>query len=213
MVRQGLHSIVRREPSGVDGRDEPDDDGAGMSAFSLVAPAREYLEGFAAALRAGWSPSTTRDVSREFLADIERDADAFLADLVSENGVVKLADGTTRPRLPMIVRWMSDGEFCGSINLRWQHGTDALPPHVSGHIGYAVVPWKRGRGYATASLATMLEKAAEVGLGRVEITTDEDNLASQRVIEKAGGVFVGTRPPDPVTPTAKRVYAVDLSKR
>jgi len=58
------------------------------------------------------------------------------------------------------------------------------------HIGYAVVPWKAGRGYAKLALKLMLERAREEGLPYVEITTDPDNLASQRVIEANGGVFV-----------------------
>jgi predicted acetyltransferase len=85
---------------------------------------------------------------------------------------------------------MWDGEFCGRINLRWQPGTEALPPHCLGHIGYAVVPWKQGRGYATQALREVLEEAKAEGLRYVEITTDPDNLPSQRVIEHNGGVLL-----------------------
>jgi len=35
---------------------------------------------------------------------------------------------------------MWDGEFCGQIAFRWQPGTEALPPHCLGHVGYSVVP-------------------------------------------------------------------------
>jgi predicted acetyltransferase len=49
-----------------------------------------------------------------------------------------------------------------------------------------VVPWKRRRGYATAALAATLPLAAAEGLAFVEITTDLDNVASQRVIEANG---------------------------
>jgi hypothetical protein len=43
---------------------------------------------------------------------------------------------------------VADGEFCGSIGLRWQPETSALPSHVPGHIGYSVVAWRWRRGYA-----------------------------------------------------------------
>jgi predicted acetyltransferase len=94
------------------------------------------------------------------------------------------------PRLPGFRRWLWDGEFCGTIGFRWQPGTSALPPHVLGHIGFAVVPWKRGKGYATRALALLLREAGDKGLAFVELTTDLDNAASQRVILANGGQLV-----------------------
>jgi predicted acetyltransferase len=103
---------------------------------------------------------------------------------------VTLPDGSTAARLPGFKRWLWDGEFCGSIGLRWQPGTTALPPHCLGHIGYAVVPWKQRLGYAKSALRLILPEAKAVGLPYVEITTDPDNIASQRVIEANGGTLV-----------------------
>jgi predicted acetyltransferase len=108
----------------------------------------------------------------------------------ADGGPIRLPDGTTVPRLPGYVRWMWDGEFCGSIGFRWQPGTEALPAYCPGHIGYAVVPWKQRRGYATLALREMLKEAKAVGLRYVEITTDADNLPSQRVILANNGVLV-----------------------
>jgi hypothetical protein len=85
---------------------------------------------------------------------------------------------------------MWDGEFCGSIGVRWQPGTEELPPHVLGHVGYSVVPWKRRLGFATAAVRAILPDAAAEGLRWIEVTTDVDNVASQGVIERAGGVLV-----------------------
>jgi predicted acetyltransferase len=85
---------------------------------------------------------------------------------------------------------MWDGEFCGTIGFRWKPGTTELPPHCMGHIGYSVVPWKRRRGYATRALELLLPMARAEGLAHVDITTDLDNLASQRVIEANGGQLV-----------------------
>ena len=59
-----------------------------------------------------------------------------------------------------------------------------------GHIGFAVVPWKRRRGYATRALALLLSQIGDKGLAFVELTTDEDNAASQRVIQANGGQLV-----------------------
>ena len=102
---------------------------------------------------------------------------------------VTLPDGTEVPRLPGMRRWMWDGEYCGAISLRWQPGTTDLPPHCLGHIGYAVVPWKRRLGYATSALGQMLELAREEGLPFVDIVTDDDNTASQAVVRANGGLL------------------------
>jgi predicted acetyltransferase len=161
----------------------------------LVWPAKPYLASYAAALATGWSSDNLRGkaAADEHLAKIEEDAGAFLASLVDREArgdPIKLPDGSTVPRLPGYTRWMWDGDYCGSIRLRWQPGTEALPPHCLGHIGYAVVPWKQRRGYATAALAQLLPGAREEGLRYVEITTEAANVASRRVIEANGGVLV-----------------------
>ena len=163
--------------------------------MKLVWPSREYLPGYVAALERGWSADNVRGdaAAREELERIAADADAFLASLVDREArgdPIVLADGTTVPRLPGYHRWMWDGEFCGSIGFRWQPGTEMLPPHCLGHIGYAVVAWKRRRGYATQALREMLEDATREGLRYVEIATGVDNAASQRVIEANGGIVV-----------------------
>jgi predicted acetyltransferase len=158
--------------------------------FDLVEPSLARLPGYTAALKRGWSPDNVRDVSGEQFAAIRTDAAGFVASLLSQTGTVKLPDGTEIPKLPNRVRWMWDGEFCGQIGLRWQPGTDELPAHVLGHVGYAVVPWKRRRGYATEALRQMLVIARGVGLKRVEITTDRGNEASRKVIEANGGSFM-----------------------
>lgn len=62
---------------------------------------------------------------------------------------------------------------------------------MSGHIGYGVVPERRGRGIATRALALMLDEARALGLGHVLLTAEPSNLASVRVIERLGGVAVG----------------------
>jgi len=173
-----------------------------MITMELVWPSREHLPGYIDALERGWSPDNLRGeaAAREQLARIAADPDAFLAGLVDRDaagGPIALPDGTTVPRLPGYARWMWDGEFCGSIGFRWQRGTEALPPQCLGHIGYAVVPWKRGRGYATQALREILRDAKGEGLGYVEITTGPRNVASQHVILANGGVFVEefTTPP------------------
>lgn len=181
-------------------------------AISLVRPSLDRLPGYKAALEAGWSPSTTRDVSGEQIAAIRNDAEKFLRDLTEHEGrTVTLGDGSEVPRLPGSVFWIWDGEFCGAINFRFVPGTLDLPPYVSGHIGYAVVPWKRERGYATQALALLLPIAREAGLPRMLITCDASNAASRRVIETNGGVAAGSEPHPGQTDEYKLQFWIDAT--
>ena len=161
----------------------------------LVQAHREHLASYVAALRTGWSADNLRGAAaaKEELEWIEAAPDDFLTSLydpLGRRGPITLPDGSKVPRIPGYTRWMWDGEFCGSIGLRWVPGAQDVPPYVLGHVGYAVVPWKRGRGYARQALNEILPEAKAIGLSYVEMTTDPDNIASQRVIEANGGIFV-----------------------
>lgn len=180
---------IVRDPEGVNtNTSDP------RSSFRLVWPAIEYLPGYTHALEQGWSPDNTRpEAGREELARIRADPERFVAEQVdreARGGPIVLPDGSTVERLPGYKLWMWDGEFAGVVGFRWRPGTTELPPTCLGHLGYAVVPWKRRRGYATRALALALDEVRKEGLPFIEITTDEDNLASQRVIEANGGRVV-----------------------
>jgi len=83
-------------------------------------------------------------------------------------------------------------------------GTDELLGAIDvrigeiGSIGYWVGPWARGRDVATQALRLLAGWALDAGgVRRLELVTHPDNVASQRVAEKAGFTREGTRPHDP----------------
>jgi predicted acetyltransferase len=166
-----------------------------MSAIELLRPTTALLPSYVFALKTGWSPDNVRKeiAAREQLHAIEVNAEAFvdgLDDPTASGGPIPLADGSTVARLPSIVRWIWDGDVSGAIGFRWQVGTAELPPNVLGHIGFSVVPWKRGNGYARQALSLMLGEAKQQGLAYVELTVDLENIASQRVIAACNGVLI-----------------------
>jgi len=163
--------------------------------LSLIRPDVGALPGFVAALERGWSPDNVRGeaAAREAMGRIAADPEAFLSeadDPDARAGDIVLPDGSRVERLPGLHRWLWDGEFCGVVGLRWARGTATLPAHVLGHVGYAVVPWKRRRGYATRALGLILPLARAQGLPYIELSTDEDNLPSQKVVLANGGRLV-----------------------
>ncbi len=157
-------------------------------------PSENELPSYVDALERGWSPNTIDSgIGRVELEEIRADRPAFLASLVDRRAAgppIPMPDGSFGQRLPGFRKWMWDGEFCGSIGFRWRPGTEELPSHVLGHVGYSVVAWKRRLGYATAAVKAILPDAAAEGLHWIEITTDLDNVASQGVVEGAGGTLV-----------------------
>lgn len=102
-------------------------------------------------------------------------------------------------------RWIVDGtELLGGIALRHEF-TDFVAR--MGHIGYGVRPTARGRGVATWALRQMLDEARTIGLERVLIVCEPENIASASVIEHNGGVLDDAAPTDQLHP---RRYWINL---
>jgi len=85
-----------------------------------------------------------------------------------------------------------EGQVVGRVSIR--HDLTAHLARVGGHIGYGVRPAFRRRGYATDILRQSLAVAASIGLDRVLVTCDSDNLGSARVIETCGGLLENVLP-------------------
>ncbi len=72
------------------------------------------------------------------------------------------------------------GDVVGSVGLR-------LGKHQIGHIGYWCAPQARGRGIMTRALRQVCRYALdELCIERLDLETDIENFASQRVAEKVG---------------------------
>ncbi|MGW4895134.1 GNAT family N-acetyltransferase [Kitasatospora sp. NPDC004240] len=88
-------------------------------------------------------------------------------------------------------RWIVEGDRVhGGIVLR--QGPDDYVLRF-GHIGYGIRPSSRRRGLATWALGRMLDEARALGLDRVLIVCEADNLASVRTVEHHGGVLEGVQ--------------------
>ena len=59
--------------------------------------------------------------------------------------------------------------------------------NIGGHVGYAIRPSERGKGYGTIQLRLVLEKAYEMGIKEVLVTCRENNIGSRKTMEKCVG--------------------------
>ncbi len=91
--------------------------------------------------------------------------------------------------VPHSTFWLIDGhgEIVAVSNLR--HALTEYLLRWGGHIGYGVRPAMRRRGYATEVLRRTLFRAQALGLQKIRLTCDSDNVASARTILRNGGEF------------------------
>lgn len=110
--------------------------------------------------------------------------DDFLCELEKCKSVETLPEGFVLAKYYLI---FVEDRIVGGINLRL--GTNDFILNSKGHIGYGIAPWERNKGYAKHALKRILILAKDYGMNDFLLTTDLDNIASQKVIEACGGFF------------------------
>ncbi|MBB5294747.1 GNAT family N-acetyltransferase [Deinococcus metallilatus] len=153
----------------------------------LVAPTERYKASFLDAVReAQATGSGLGDTLTWNVGEAEADFGAFLATLRRFEPPADLPEGFVHSE----VRWLVDGDtYLGRTKIR--HTLNDRLREFGGHIGYELRPSARGQGYGKLILALALDRARELGLPRVLLTCDVENLGSRGVIEANGGECEG----------------------
>lgn len=108
----------------------------------------------------------------------------FVKQLNDEAKGINLAEG----KVPATMFWLIDNnEVIGRVQIR--HELNEYLSKLGGHIGYYIRPSKRHQGYGKKILELALIEAKKIGLEKVLVTCDEDNIVSQKIIEQNGGVL------------------------
>jgi len=75
----------------------------------------------------------------------------------------------------------------GAIDIR--HELNDYLLQYGGHIGYGIRPSQRRKGYASQMLTLALPIAKELGINKVLITCDKNNVGSAKTIMNNGGIL------------------------
>lgn len=171
-----------------------------MSVLALVRPSVASGASFLEAVRE--LPEADQNqllYTGEPLETVERDLPAY---------VRRLLDRETAPVPPLVpdtISWAAVGDrIVGRLSFR--HVLNDFLRQVGGHIGYAVRPSDRGRGYAAEMLRRALATERARGIGELLVTCSEDNGASIRVIIRHGGVLSGHHDSEDGTPRTLHLW-------
>ena len=77
--------------------------------------------------------------------------------------------------------------FVGACNIRHYLNESLLK--TGGHIGDGIRPSERGKGYGTMIIKLALEECKKLGIDKVLMTCDKDNIGSKKAIIKNGGIL------------------------
>ncbi|WP_375493246.1 GNAT family N-acetyltransferase [uncultured Jatrophihabitans sp.] len=98
-----------------------------------------------------------------------------------------------------------DGSVAGRFNLYFTDGTSA-------NLGYRVAETSAGRGLATMAVRQLCDLAAgQHGRRRIMAATSNENIASQRVLAKAGFTLIGPAAPSDLGGKSGHWYGRDLT--
>ncbi len=75
----------------------------------------------------------------------------------------------------------------GAVNIRHQLN-DYLLQHA-GHIGHGIRPTERKKGYGTLIIKLALQECVKLGIYKVLMVCDKDNVASAKCIIRNGGIL------------------------
>ncbi|MBD5085352.1 MAG: GNAT family N-acetyltransferase [Clostridiales bacterium] len=155
-----------------------------MDTIKLVIPTEEYLDQVwayrqecldAGSDMDGCGPLRTAESAQQWLA-----------------ATVSCTDPATVPKnrvqaTQFLAVRESDDRVVAMIQVR--HYFNEYLEKYAGHIGYSVRPVERRKGYAKEALRLALPFCKEIGLDRVLISCEPDNLGSRRTILANGGVY------------------------
>ena len=116
--------------------------------------------------------------------------------------------GRCQSRTFLLIR-ENDNKIVGVINIRWNLSESML--QFGGHIGYGIRPTERRRGYNKINLYLGMLEAEKIGLDKVMLDCDVNNIGSDKTLKALGGKLERTEI-DPSDGILTNVYWFDVKE-
>ena len=176
---------------------------AQLAQISLELPSEKYIDSFFLAM-AEFEGEGNRQIPENMTRE---QFPAYLRQLHDQSIGKNLKEG----HVPSKEFWIIDAEgYAGRIILGLTYIPS--PDRLGNHVGYAVRPSKRRKGYATKALQCLLDEARNLKIDKLMPSCGGDNVASRRVIERNGGMLLDPVPNDNARHRELR-FIIDLDAR
>lgn len=103
----------------------------------------------------------------------------------------------------------NDNKLIGMLNIRWN-----IPPNIQefvGNIGYGIRPTERKKGYNKINLYLGLVEIQKLGLKKIYLDCEDNNIASYKTMEALNAKLLSTKI-DPYDNLLTRIYSIDVNK-
>ncbi|MCQ2087493.1 MAG: GNAT family N-acetyltransferase [Bacilli bacterium] len=137
------------------------------------------------------NPTANKSPSAIFNGDYKNDFDVYVKNMYDSEAAIK------RGHVPATTFFLYDDErdiFIGAANVRHYLNEGLLA--TGGHIGDGIRPSERRKGYATIMIKLALEECKKLGIDRVLMTCDINNIGSRKSIINNGGIKENEVPDD-----------------
>jgi predicted acetyltransferase len=171
--------------------------------LQLVKPSLEFKQSYIDAVIEfqGEKNSRVSGYQEISIDDLQTDFEGYIQNLLNQSDVKNLPNGS----VPTSVFWIVKGrKFIGRLQIR--HTLDDYFFNYGGHIGYNIRVSERRKGYGTKALKLGLIEARKLGIKKILVTCDNDNIPSQKIIESNGGVLENMVELSPTLPLKRRYW-------
>ena len=94
---------------------------------------------------------------------------------------------TTLQRTELLFIRKSDNKIVGLVNIRHKLNDELY--NYAGHIGYSIRPLERKKGYGTILLTLALDCCKQLGINKVLVICNKNNIGSKNIIKNNNGKF------------------------